>query len=342
MTNSKQIVLRERPTTGIDPDLKNGTFAEKIVQVEEGKTPEGHILVKVLYCSIDPAMRGWLRDIRSYLPPVQIGEVMRAGGVGEVIESRSSDFKKGDRVSGVFGWQEYATVPAQGVTKLEDVEGVDIQDYLGVLGSSGLTAYFGAYNILGVQAGEVVVVTGAAGSVGSIVVQLCKIKGCKVIATAGTDEKCAWIKETLGADEALNYKSPNFEEEFRDVVKNKYHFAHCVFENVGGPQLDLSLTLMRPFGRIAFCGSISQYNSAEPYRIKNYQSIVGMRIRLQGFIVFDFAKEYPKAIKEMNQWIQEKKLIRHYHLIEGGVEKGPLALISLFEGKNQGKTLVKL
>lgn len=126
------------------------------------------------------------------------------------------------------------------------------------------------------------------------------------------------------------------------MVKKKYEFAHCVFENVGGPQLDLNLSLMRPFGRIAFCGSISQYNSEDPYRISNYQSIVSMRIRLEGFIVFDFAKEYPKAIKDMNQWIKEDRLIRHYHMVEGGIEKGPLALISLFEGRNQGKTLVKL
>lgn len=126
------------------------------------------------------------------------------------------------------------------------------------------------------------------------------------------------------------------------MVKNKYGFAHCVFENVGGPQLDLNLTLMRPFGRVAFCGSISQYNSAEPYRIQNYQSIVGMRIRLEGFIVFDFAKENTKAIKEMNQWVKEGLLIRQYHMIEGGIQNGPLALISLFEGKNQGKTLLKL
>ncbi|UZJ56644.1 hypothetical protein CBS101457_005964 [Exobasidium rhododendri] len=342
MTQNKTIILRERPTTDINPDLKNGTFAEKIVEVDEKNLPDEHILVKVHYSSIDPAMRGWLRDARSYLPPVQIGEVMRAGGVGEVVQSKSSKFAQGDRVSGTFGWQEYATVSAQGVTKLDNVEGVDIKDYLGVLGMSGLTAYFGVFNVLKVKEGEVVIVTGAAGSVGSVVVQLCRIKGCKVIATAGTEEKCKWVKETLGADEALNYKSPSFKKDFVALVKDKYQFAHCVFENVGGSQLDLNLGLMRPFGRIAFCGSISQYNSAEPYRIGNYQSIVGMRIRLEGFIVFDFAKENPKAIKEMNQWIKEGKLVRHYHLIEGGIEKGPMALISLFEGRNQGKTLVKL
>ena len=342
MTSNKQIVLRERPTTDINPSLSNGTFAEKVVKVDD-KLAKDHILVKVLVVSVDPAMRGWLRDARSYLPPVQIGEVMRSAGVGVVMASESSKFAKGDQVSGYFGWQEYATVSdsTNGLIKLEKVEGVDIQDHLGVLGASGLTAYFGTFRVLDVQKDEVVIVTGAAGSVGSIVVQLCKLKGCKVIATAGTDEKCKWIKETLGADEALNYKSPSFQKDFRDLIKSN-GFAHCVFENVGGEQLDLSLSLMRPFARIAFCGSISQYNAAEPYRLGNYMSIIGMRIKLEGFIVMDYAKDFAAAIGEMNKWVKDGKLVRHYHLYEGGISKGPEALIALFEGKNQGKMLVKL
>jgi NADPH-dependent curcumin reductase CurA len=341
MTSSKQVVLRERPTSSINPSLTNGSFEVKTVEVEKDIQPD-HVLVKVLYVSIDPAMRGWLRDARSYLPPVQIGEVMRAGGVGEVVSSKSSNFKEGDHVSGYFGWQEYAAVPDKTLTKLEKIDGVDIKDHLGVLGMTGLTAYFGVFNILRVQKGEVVVVTGAAGAVGSVVVQLCKIKGCKVIATAGTDEKCKWIKEKLGADDTLNYKSPNFRKDLRNLVKDKYQYAHCVFENVGGQQLDDNLLLMRPFGRIAFCGSISQYNAEEPYAIRNYSAIVAMRIRLEGFIVLDHQKEYPKAIKELNQWVKEGKLEREYYLVEGGVTKGPEALMAVFEGKNQGKTLVKL
>jgi NADPH-dependent curcumin reductase CurA len=162
-----------------------------------------------------------------------------------------------------------------------------------------------------------------------------------VIATAGSDDKCEWLK-SLGADEALNYKDKDFRKQFQDVVKNKYKFADCVFENVGGPQLDLNLGLMKPFGRIAFCGSISGYNSAQAEPIRNYTSIVSMRLRVQGFIVMDFAAEYPKALKEMSEWIQQGKLGQHYHLVEGGIAKSPEALLSLFEGRNRGKTLVKL
>jgi NADPH-dependent curcumin reductase CurA len=185
MTSNTQIVLRERPTSTINPDLENGTFALKEGQkVEDDKIPADHILVKVLYTSIDPAMRGWLNDTRSYVPPVQIGEVMRSFGVGEVVASKSENFSKGDQVRGIFGWQEYAVVSGDiggpmSTTKLEDVQGVDIQDHLGVLGLSGLTAYFGVFNILDLKGGEVVIVNGAAGSVGYVVVQLCKIKGCK-------------------------------------------------------------------------------------------------------------------------------------------------------------------
>jgi NADPH-dependent curcumin reductase CurA len=178
MTSNKQVVLRERPTTSINPSLENGTFQVKEEQVGKDLSPD-HVLVKVLYVSIDPAMRGWLRDARSYLPPVQIGEIMRAGGVGEIVSSKSSKFNVGDHVSGTFGWQEYALLSEQACTKLEKLPGVDIKDHLGVLGLTGLTAYFGVQNILQVQKDEVVIVTGAGGAVGSIVVQLCKIKGAK-------------------------------------------------------------------------------------------------------------------------------------------------------------------
>lgn len=233
-------------------------------------------------------------------------------------------------------------VPDHTLTKLEKIEGVDIKDHLSVLGMTGLTAYFGVFSILDIKPDDVVIVTGAAGAVGSVVVQLCKIKGCKVIASAGSDEKCRWLKESLGADEALNYKSSSFKKDLVDVVKNKYKYATCVFENVGGEQLDLNLGLLRPFARIAFCGSVSQYNSSEAYGLKSYMNVVSMRIRMQGFIVFDFAKEYPQAIKEMNRWVKEGKLVRHYHLVEGGIGKAPGALVALFEGRNQGKLLVKL
>lgn len=271
-----QIVLRERPTAAIKDSLgaSDSTYEKRTVPVpQESELKDGEVLVRVEYVSLDPAMRGWLRDARSYLPPVQIGEVMRAGGVGVVVASKFSGLNKGDQVSGTLGWQQYSRLPGKSVEKRTIREGGSLLDYLGPLGSSGQTAYWGIFDVAAIKEGDVVVVTGAAGSVGSIAVQLAKLKGCKVIAVAGSDDKCEWLKSSLGADEALNYKHPDFKKIYRETVTKKYGYIDAVFENVGGEILDLSLLCMKPFGRIALCGAISDYNQVKPEGLKNYQTV---------------------------------------------------------------------
>ncbi|KAJ1035406.1 hypothetical protein NDA13_000822 [Ustilago tritici] len=351
-----QIVLRERPTAAIKDTLgaSDSTYEKRTVPVpKESELQDGEVLIKVEYVSLDPAMRGWLRDARSYLPPVQIGEVMRAGGVGVVVASKFSGLQKGDQVSGTLGWQQYVRVSGKSVEKRTIREGGSLLDYLGPLGSSGQTAYWGIFDVAAIKEGDVVVVTGAAGSVGSIAVQLAKLKGCKVIAVAGADDKCQWLKESLGADEALNYKAPDFKKTYREIVQKKYGYIDAIFENVGGEILDMSLLCMKPHARIALCGAISDYNNPKPDGLKNYQTIIAMRIKLQGFIVFDYAKRYGEAEDNMTKWMKEGKLARKFHVVgeeldgkareEGkSLEQCPKALNDLFAGKNVGKMVVKI
>lgn len=351
-----QIVLRERPTAAIKDSLgeNDSTYEKRTVPVpQESELKDGEVLVRVEYVSLDPAMRGWLRDARSYLPPVQIGEVMRAGGVGVIVASKFPGLSKGDQVSGTLGWQQYARVPGKSVEKRSIREGSSLLDYLGPLGSSGQTAYWGIFDVAAIKKDDVVVVTGAAGSVGSVAVQLAKLKGCKVIAVAGADDKCQWLKDSLGADEALNYKDPNFKKTYREIVTKKYGYIDAIFENVGGDILDMSLLCMKPHARIALCGAISDYNNPKPNGLKNYQTIIAMRIKLQGFIVFDYAKRYSEAEHDMAKWMKEGKLARKFHVVgeeldakarEHGksLEQCPKALNDLFAGKNVGKMVVKV
>ncbi|CBQ73953.1 related to endo-polygalacturonase [Sporisorium reilianum SRZ2] len=351
-----QIVLRERPTADIKHALgaSDSTYEKRTVPVpQESELNDGEVLVRVEYVSLDPAMRGWLRDVRSYLPPVQIGEVMRAGGVGVIVASKFPGLVKGDQVSGTLGWQQYARVPGKSVEKRTVRQGGSLLDYLGPLGSSGQTAYWGILDVAAIKEGDVVVVTGAAGSVGSIVVQLAKLKGCKVIAVAGTDDKCEWLKSSLGADEALNYKHPEFKKTYREMVTKKYGYIDALFENVGGEILDLSLLCMKPHARIALCGAIADYNNPKPSGLKNYSTIIAMRIKMQGFIVFDYLKRYAEAEENMVKWMNEGKLARKFHVVgdeldakarEQGqsLEQCPKALVDLFSGKNVGKMVVKV
>lgn len=332
---STQYVLQERPETHITPT----TFARLDVPIE--KPGEKQILVQVQYLSIDPAMRGWLRDTRSYVPPVKIGEVMRAAGLGTVVETGpGSQFSVGDVVYGLFGWREYAIVSDddQSLKKIVVPPKAELLDFLGVLGSSGLTAYFGLFDVGKLKPTDTVVVSGAAGAVGSIVCQLAKMFGCpKVVAIAGSPEKCKWLKEELGVDEALNYKEEGFKQEFKDKVG----YFDVYFDNVGGEILDLALTRMKEGARIALCGAISDYNKKTPAGLTNYLSLISMRATLQGFIVFDYRAQYPKAIAEMAKWIEEGKLKRRFTVVEG-LDKAYDALNMLFTGGNTGKTVVKV
>lgn len=269
---------------------------------------------------------------------------MRGSSVGVVLASKSSNFKKGDlAVSNNVGWTEYAIVSDKGCEKVADTgEGKrrSAIDALSVIGMTGLTAYFGILRIGEVKKGDLVVVSGAAGATGSVVGQIAKIKGATVIGIAGSDEKCKWLTEELGFDKALNYKASNFAKQFREVTKPK--LIDVYFDNVGGEILDLALSRAAPFARFVMCGGISQYNEAVQKGPKNYLMIVSMRIKMQGFIVFDFEKEYATARQELAGWVKEGKLKRGETVVPGGLKTAEKALVELYEGRNTGKMLVEV
>ncbi|KAF2682408.1 NADP-dependent leukotriene B4 12-hydroxydehydrogenase [Lentithecium fluviatile CBS 122367] len=337
MATYTSIHLAERPTSLIVPGKTFTTKTQPLPSASSLK--DGEVLFQTLYLSLDPAMRGWLNDKRSYIPPVQIGEKMRGVGIGIVKASKSSAFHVGTFASGMCGWAEYAVVPEKALQALDLPRGTVPTDALGVLGMTGLTAYFGILDVGKVKEGDFVVVSGAAGATGSVVVQIAKLKGAKVLGLAGGEDKCRWLKEELGADEALNYKDPEFKNKFREATKT---FIDVFFDNVGGEILDLALTRAKPHARFVMCGAISQYNSTAPYGLKNYMSIISMRIRMEGFIIFDYEKQFPQARQQLAQWLVEGTLKRKETIVKGGLAKAEETLLGLFQGANTGKLLVEV
>jgi hypothetical protein len=308
--------------------------------VEEPVRPlaEGEILVKVLYISLDPAMRGWMNDGRSYVPPVGIGEVMRAGAAGRVIESKNPGFAVGDTVTGMFGIQEYIVADGKAVTKV-DTKFAPLPVYLSTLGMPGMTAYFGLLDTGELKAGETVVISGAAGAVGAVAGQIAKIKGCTVVGIAGGAEKCRYIVEELGFDAAIDYKSEDVRKALHQHCPNG---VDVYFDNVGGDILDTVLTQIRRGARIVICGAISQYNNTTPVQgPSNYLSLLVNRASMKGMIVFDFATRYGQAAREMAGWMAEGKL-RSREDIASGLETFPDTLLKLFRGENFGKLVLKV
>ncbi|MEL7060012.1 MAG: NADP-dependent oxidoreductase [Acidobacteriota bacterium] len=326
-----QIRLRERPE-GAPSAATFETTREAAPEIGEGQ-----VLVRNLMLSLDPAMRGWISDRKSYIEPVGLGDVMRGLTVGEVAASRHDAFAVGDRVSGSLGWQEWAAAEARELQKLPP-EG-PLEWYLGPLGMTGLTAYFGLLDIADLREGDIVLVSAAAGAVGSVVGQIAKIKGCRVIGTAGTDEKCAWIRDELGFDAAINYKRDDLDAALREAAPKG---IDVYFDNVGGELLDLALRLLRRGARIALCGAISQYNAMDDVRgPSNYLSLLVNRARIEGFIVFDFAPRYGEALAELGQWVQDGKIQARFEIVEG-LENAPQALGRLFDGSKSGKLVVRI
>jgi NADPH-dependent curcumin reductase CurA len=299
---------------------------------------DGQVLVKILYISLDPAMRGWVNEGRSYVPPVQIGEVMRAGTVGVVVESKSEKLAAGDHVSGWLGVQQYGVCGENEVFKV-NTEAVSLPTYLGALGMPGVTAYFGLLEVGAPKEGETVVVSGAAGAVGSVVGQIAKLKGCRVVGIAGGPEKCKWIVEELGFDAAIDYKNEDVSEALRE---------HCpegvdvYFDNVGGDILDAVLARLALKARVAICGAISQYNNLDSVKgPSNYMSLLVNRARMEGFVVVDYMGRAPEAVGEMAGWIADGRLIAREDVVEG-FESFPEALQKLFAGENVGKLVLKV
>lgn len=310
----------------------------KIETVEAGQPAEGEFLAEVLYISLDPAMRGWINEGKSYVDAVGIGEVMRAGGVARVIQSSNPGFTVGDYVAGSSGVQKYWISNGRDVRKV-DPELAPLPKYLGVLGMPGMTAYFGILEVGELKAGDTVLVSGAAGAVGAIVGQIAKIKGCRVVGIAGGEDKCSYLTGELGFDAAIDYKS----ESLYPAVKR-----HCpegidvYFDNVGGETLDVALAHLRLNARVVICGAISQYNRTTPMKgPENYLSLLINRAKMEGFIVFDFAADYAKAAHDMSRWIDEGSLQAREHIVEG-LETFPETLLMLFDGRNQGKLIIKV
>ncbi len=297
---------------------------------------EGEVLIKILYISLDPAMRGWMKEGKSYIAPVEIGEVMRAGAVGRVITSKDPAIAVGDHVVGIFGVQEYAVAKAKGLTKV-DPRLAPLPVYLGTLGMPGMTAYFGLQEIGQPKPGETVVVSGAAGAVGQVVGQIAKIKGCRVVGIAGGPEKCAYLR-SIGFDAAIDYKN----EDVAAALK-----THCpkgvdvYFDNVGGEILDAVLAQLAMHARIVICGAISQYNEAKVTGPSNYLSLLVNRASMKGMVVFDYASRYAEAGQEMAGWMAAGKLKTREDIVEG-LETFPETLLKLFKGENTGKLVLKV
>ncbi|HJX99479.1 MAG TPA: NADP-dependent oxidoreductase [Streptosporangiaceae bacterium] len=329
---NRQVRLAARPS-GL-PRLADWQFTNEAVP-DPGP---GEFVTEISHLSIDPAMRGWMNAGASYVPPVDIGAVMRAGGIGRVTASQHPGFAVGDYVYGTFGVQEYATSDGRGVLKL-DLSLAEPTAYLGVLGMTGLTAYFGLLDTGRLKEGDTVVVSGAAGAVGSVAGQIAKIKGCQVIGIAGGQEKCRLVTEEFGFDEAIDYRLPHLRRTLRELAPGG---VDVYFDNVGGEILDDVLTCVARGARIVICGAISQYNETQVRGPANYMMLLVARASMTGFLVFDFADRYPEAMAELAGWYQAGRLVARETVVTGGVEDFPETLLKLFEGANTGKLILAL
>jgi NADPH-dependent curcumin reductase CurA len=333
-TLNKQITLAARPV-GFP---KDSDF--KLVESPLPTPKDGEFLVRVIYMSVDPYMRGRMNDAASYAAPVQLGEVMGGGAVGKVISSNNPNFREGEIVEGFFGWQEYAVSNGEGVRKI-DPGLAPISTALGVLGMPGLTAYFGLLDICNPQLGETVVVSGAAGAVGSLVGQIALIKGCRAVGIAGADDKVAYLTDELGFDAAFNYKTVT--DYFQKLKELCPKGIDAYFDNVGGAITDAVFRLINTRARISICGQISQYNLEQPEMGPRIilVSLLVKQARAEGFLVFQFANRYAEGLKQMAEWIKQGKL-KYREDIAHGIENAPSAFIAMLKGQNTGKQLVKI
>lgn len=329
---NKQLILKKRPI-GVP---KEDTWA-----IESNAIPTikaGELLIKQDYISMDPAMRGWMNDTPSYLPPVQIGEVMRARAIGKVVESKNANFQVGDTVTGTGGAQQYHATNGEGFFKV-DTSMAPAPLYLSTLGPTGMTAYFGILKVGKIKEGETVFVSGAAGAVGSVVGQIAKIKGCKVIGTAGGAKKCKYVVEELGFDACIDYKNENVYEKLKAETPEG---IDVYFDNVGGEILDIALSHIKKYARVVLCGAISQYNSTVGVKgPTNYLSLVINRANMSGIIILDYVKEFGAAGKELGTWLAQGKLRSKEDIYEG-IENFHSTYKRLFNGDKIGKLVLKV
>jgi NADPH-dependent curcumin reductase len=331
---NRRVVLANRPS---------GLVNDETLRMESEPAPEpadGQALVKVRYLSIDPTIRTWMDDVPSYLPPIQIGEVIRSGGVGEVIESRTDAYQPGQLLFGMTGWQDYVIADTGEKSMQVLPDGVPPGIAIGILGVTGMTAYFGITDVGQIAEGDVVVVSGAAGATGSAAGQIAKIKGAKkVVGIAGGAQKCAYLVDELGFDEAIDYKNDDVAGRLREACPNG---IDLYFDNVGGSILNDCLANLAMRGRVVLCGAISTYNEdGPPTGPSNYLTLLVRRGRMEGFIIIDYLDRFPGAQLEMAGWIADGKIKSSEHIVDG-LENAPDALNLLFSGGNTGKVIVAL
>jgi NADPH-dependent curcumin reductase CurA len=330
---NKSIVLKNRPEG--TPQLSDFEISE----IDKPTPNEGEVLLKTKYVSVDPYLRGRMRDEPSYIPPFELGEPVASGIVAEIMESRTDSFKKGDYVTGMLPWKQWHTTPGADLQKV-DGDKAPLSAYLGILGLTGITAYLGLEKIGEPQKGETLLVSGASGAVGSVVGQIGKIKGCRVVGIAGSDAKIELMKSKFNYDAGINYKtSQNMKQAIAEVCPDG---VDVYFDNVGGEILDAAIANANRYARVVNCGAISLYNEQEqPTGPRLEPQLVKKSIKMQGFIVRDFQDEFPKAVSQLSQWLEDGKLTYEETIVEG-FENIPQAFIDLFSGKNKGKMIVKV
>jgi NADPH-dependent curcumin reductase len=330
---NRQLLLAARPRAMAD---------DSCFRLEHSNAPaigDGEALVRVIYLSIDPTIRSWMNEADTYLPAIRLGEVIRGGGIGVVVDSRSPAYNAGDLVFGMTGWQEYVVADSGEHTMTVLPPGIPLLDALSVYGVTGMTAYFGVLDVGRPQEGETVVVSGAAGATGSIAGQIAKINGCRVVGIAGTDEKCAWVTNKLGFDACINYRTDDVAARLRATCPDG---VDVFFDNVGGEILQAVLDRINQRARVVLCGAISMYNSHEPPPgPSNYMQLIIKRARMEGFLVLDYVTRFPEAQLQMASWVVDGK-IQHAEDVVAGLENAPDALNRLFTGANTGKVIVQV
>jgi len=330
---NKQVCLASRPSGWVTPE----NFSVR--EAEIGEPGDGEVLVKNLFMSVDPYMRGRMNDVKSYIPPFQLGDVLQAGVVGEVVSSKYDELSEGDHVTGMLGWENYSIADGRTLRKLPPTK-APLSWHLGILGMPGMTAYVGLTQIAEAKSGEHLFVSAASGAVGSVVGQLGKILGCRVAGSAGSDEKVALLREEFGYDAAFNYKSSD--SLLQSVQEVCPQGVDVSFENVGGEQMEAVLWCMRDFGRIALCGMIADYNAEEPPPgPRGMMLMIGRRLTMRGFIVTDHPEACEEYVVKAIQWIADGKL-KYRETITEGVENAPQAFIDLLKGGKTGKQIVQL
>ncbi|MCA0900543.1 NADP-dependent oxidoreductase [Microbulbifer agarilyticus] len=330
---NRQFYLASRPDAAPTPE--EVPFRDVPLREPE----QGEVVIRNMYISLDPAIRGWMSDVSNYIEPIGIGEPIRSSVIGRVVKSNSDQLSEGDVVLAVGAWERYTTAQAAAMTRLDEAAGIPLSSFLGILGPTGLTAYFGLLDVGKPQAGETVLVSAAAGAVGSTVGQIAKLKGCRVVGIAGSDDKCAWITEELGFDDAINYKTCG---DLEAAIKGACpQGVDIYFDNVGGDILDAALMCMNKHARIAVCGWISTYNEADAPGPRNLWQMVAKSLTVQGFVVLDYVDRFTEGVEQLAGWLMAGKLQYREEIVDDLDNILP-TFLKLFDGSNQGKLITRI